>query len=292
MEKIIRKSSIIWISLLFYLAAIELIVLIKDPKLFLSTDLILNRAILLAVFALSYFLNGKLKPKIWTLVTVVGIYASLTVLYKETATLNKLFYPTIDPLLIHWDELIFGFQPALEFSKAFPSALFSELVFMGYFSYYLMPLIIIFLLFKKASEQLREFGFILITSFLIYYLFFIIVPAVGPQFHFDYPENHIEAQGIFGRIIKLIQENGEVPTAAFPSSHVGMALIMMIWLTKHLKKYLKYFIPFVILLILATVYIKAHYVVDVIAGILTAPLVYYLSKNLFQKISSYHGDYD
>lgn len=292
MEKIIRKSSIIWVSVLVYLVAIELIVLIKEPKLFLSGQFILTRAVLFGIFILSYLLNGRLKSKVWILGTVVSIYASLTLLYKETAVLNTLFHPTIDPLLIHWDELIFGYQPALEFSKAFPSVFFSELLFFGYFSYYLMPFAVLLLLFQKSEEKLKEFGFVLITSFLIYYLFFILVPAIGPQFYFDYPESAIEAQGIFGKIIKLIQENGEVPTAAFPSSHVGIALIILMWLWNNLKKYLKYFIPFVFLLILATVYIKAHYVVDIIAGILSAPLVYFISMRLFHKISSYHGHYN
>jgi membrane-associated phospholipid phosphatase len=232
LEKIIRKSSIIWISVLIYLAATELIILFKEPKLFLSGQFIFNRAVILGIFIVSYFLNGKIRPKLWILVTVVGIYASLTLLYK---------------------------------------------------------LVILALLFRNHSEKLEAFGFVLITSFLIYYLIFILVPAVGPQFYFEYPENTIEAQGIFGYIIKLIQENGEVPTGAFPSSHVGIALIMLIWLGKHLKKYLKYFIPFVFLLILATVYIKAHFAVDIIAGILSAPIVYFISTRLHRKISSNYG---
>lgn len=291
MKKIIQNSSIIWVSVIIYLAAIELIVLIKDPKLFLSGTLFLNRLLFLGIFVISFLLSGKIKHKIWSLITVIGIYAGLTVLYKETATLNSLFYPIIDARLANWDQLIFGFQPAIEFSKALPYALFSELMFMGYFSYYLMPLVILFIIFRKSPEHIEEFGFVLITSFLIYYLYFILVPAVGPQFYFDAPENSIEAQGVFGKTIKLIQENGEVPTAAFPSSHVGIALVMMQWLNKHLKKDLKFFIPFVILLIFATVYIKAHYVVDVIAGILSAPLVYYVSERFYHKISIYHGYY-
>lgn len=289
MEKIIRKSSIIWISVLIYLAATELIILFKEPKLFLSGQFIFNRAVILGIFIVSYFLNGKIRPKLWILVTVVGIYASLTLLYKETALLNTLFHPTIDPLLMDWDAYFFEFQPAIEFSKAFQHPVFSELMFFGYFSYYIMPLVILALLFRNHSEKLEAFGFVLITSFLIYYLIFILVPAVGPQFYFEYPENTIEAQGIFGYIIKLIQENGEVPTGAFPSSHVGIALIMLIWLGKHLKKYLKYFIPFVFLLILATVYIKAHFAVDIIAGILSAPIVYFISTRLHRKISSNYG---
>lgn len=268
-----------------------MIVLFRKPELFLSKTLFLNRVILALIFFGSYFLYNKLKPKVWNFVTIVAVYASLTVLYKETAILNTLFYPVIDPILIRWDQAIFGFQPAIKFSEILSSAVISELLFFGYFSYYLMPLAVFALLWKFPIRKIQEFGFILICSFLVYYLFFIMIPAVGPQFYWDYPENHIDAQGIFGKIIKIIQKNGEVPTAAFPSSHVGIALIILIWLYQNLRKKLFYFVPFVFLLILATVYIKAHYVVDVIGGILSAPLVYFFSNRLFQKIPKSYADY-
>ena len=45
------------------------------------------------------------------------------------------------------------------------------------------------------------------------------------------------------------------------------------------KKLFWIYIPFSILLLFSTVYIKAHYVVDVLAGLLSAPIV--LSLNLF-----------
>lgn len=291
MNKILQKSSVIWIPIICYLAAIEVIVLFRKPELFLSKTLFLNRVILALIFFGSYFLYNKLKPKVWNFVTIVAVYASLTVLYKETAILNTLFYPVIDPILIRWDQAIFGFQPAIKFSEILSSAVISELLFFGYFSYYLMPLAVFALLWKFPIRKIQEFGFILICSFLVYYLFFIMIPAVGPQFYWDYPENHIDAQGIFGKIIKIIQKNGEVPTAAFPSSHVGIALIILIWLYQNLRKKLFYFVPFVFLLILATVYIKAHYVVDVIGGILSAPLVYFFSNRLFQKIPKSYADY-
>jgi membrane-associated phospholipid phosphatase len=39
------------------------------------------------------------------------------------------------------------------------------------------------------------------------------------------------------------------------------------------------------ILIFSTVYIRAHYVIDVIAGIISAPFVYFLAKQMFKKLS-------
>ena len=252
-----------------------------------SAELVQNRAIFLFIFLFALLTRNLIRKDYNLLIQFIILYAALSLLYKETATINRLYYPVLDPMLTRWDELIFGFQPSLEFSKAIHYALFSELMFMSYFSYYLMPLAVLLLTFSYIPSKTDEFGFIFITSFLIYYLIFVFFPAVGPQFYFPYPENQIEAKGIFGHIIKIIQENGEAPTAAFPSSHVGIATILSIWLAKNLKKYLKFFIPIVILLILATVYIKAHFAVDVFTGLLTAPLVYWISTLTYKWISNY-----
>lgn len=271
-----KYISVVWIPVVFYLAGVELIVLVRDPKLFLNPDLILNRVIFLGIFGLTLLFFKIFSRSAANLFSIILIYAGLTVLYKETALLNQLFYPIMDPILEHWDKAIFGFQPALAFSQKFPEFIFSELLFFGYFSYYLMPLIILLVVFKQFPNRLTEFGFLLIGSFLVYYFLFILFPAVGPQFYWSHPDGFIEPKGFFGHIIKIIQENGEAPTAAFPSSHVGIALILMIWLFKNKRLLFYVFIPNVLLLIPATVYIKAHYFVDILAGILTAPLIYLL----------------
>ncbi|PIE50727.1 MAG: phosphoesterase [Flavobacteriales bacterium] len=278
MKGILTKSSIVFASIFGYLLLVEILVILCKPSLFLSMEMFINRMMFLGIFIFSYIVKPKVNYKIWALLTVILVYAGLSGLYKETAILNSFFQPKIDEKLLILEQKIWGFQPSLSFSAFFNHKWFSELMFFGYFSYYLMPLAVIFAIYKKEYKKIEDFGFILITSFLIYYAVFIFLPAVGPQFYFEPPQNQIEAQGIFGKLIKLIQKNGEAPTAAFPSSHIGISIIVLIWLRKNLKKVFIYFIPTTILLILATVYIKAHYSVDALAGFISAPMVYWTSN--------------
>ncbi|HRN34934.1 MAG TPA: phosphatase PAP2 family protein [Saprospiraceae bacterium] len=284
MSKTLRNIPLFWFSMLGYFAFVEIIVLWRDPQLFLSGQIMMNRLIYVIIFGLLLILQRKLPVKQFLFFSILAAYAALTLLYKETALLNRLFYPVLDPYLSELDFQLTGIQPALVFSERFDSVFFSELMFLGYFSYYLTPLAILILIFFKKIELMEQFGFVLITSFLLYYLVFIFIPAIGPQFYFSYPDNFVEAKGLFGHLVKLIQENGEAPTAAFPSSHVGVALICMIWLWRNAKKYVYYFLPNVFLLILATVYIKAHYLVDVLAGAITAPLVFLLVVKLYDQL--------
>ena len=272
----------VWFSVLLYFAIIELVIIFTKPSLFLDWNFILTRVIFVFAFTFSVIIKRKISKNFFQILQNILVFALMTFLYKETAMLNTLIFPKIDEFLSNLDQNIFKFQPSIEFSKHFNSLFFSELFYFGYFCYYLLPLVVLGILYKFLPQKIEEFGFILITSFLLYYFIFIIIPAEGPQFYFTFPDNYIEAQGIFGNAIKLIQKNGEAPTAAFPSSHVGISWIVIFWLYQNFRKSVKYFLPFVILLMFSTVYIKAHYFVDVVAGFLTAPIVFFLTFKFYK----------
>ena len=272
----------VWFSVLLYFAIIALVIIFTKPSLFLDWNFILTRVIFVFAFTFSVIIKRKISKNFFQLLQNILVFALMTFLYKETAMLNTLIFPKIDEFLSNLDQNIFKFQPSIEFSKHFNSLFLSELFYFGYFCYYLLPLVVFGILYKFLPQKIEEFGFILISSFLLYYFIFIIIPAEGPQFYFTFPDNHIEAQGIFGNAIKLIQKNGEAPTAAFPSSHVGISWIVIFWLYQNFRKSVKYFLPFVILLMFSTVYIKAHYFVDVVAGFLTAPIVFFLTFKFYK----------
>lgn len=287
--KQLSKVPKIWLSVLLYFILVEIIVLFRKPSLAFEIYFIGIRLLFLITFIAIIAIRKYLKKKI-NLINAVVVFALMTFLYKETATLNTLIFPKIDEFLSVLDQKLFGYQPSIEFSRNYNSLFFSELFYFGYFCYYLLPLVILGMLYQFSPQKLEEFGFILISSFLLYYFIFILIPAEGPQFYFPFPENTVEAKGFFGNMVKLIQKNGEVPTAAFPSSHVGISWILIFWLFINLKKSVKYFLPFVILLMFSTVYIKAHYFVDVVAGFITAPIVFFLTfkfyKFLNQKLNA------
>ena len=272
----------VWFSVLLYFAIIELVIIFTKPSLFLDWNFILTRVIFVFAFIFSVIIKRKISKNFFQLLQNILVFALMTFLYKETAMLNTLIFPKIDEFLSNLDQNIFKFQPSIEFSKHFNSLFFSELFYFGYFCYYLLPLVVLGILYKFLPQKIEEFGFILISSFLLYYFIFIIIPAEGPQFYFTFPDNYIEAQGIFGNAIKLIQKNGEASTAAFPSSHVGISWIVIFWLYQNFRKSVKYFLPFLILLMFSTVYIKAHYFVDVVAGFLTAPIVFFLTFKFYK----------
>ncbi len=219
--------------------------------------------------------------------------------YPDTYEINRIF-PNLDHVFASCEQSIFGCQPALLFSRAFPSHIFSELMDLGYASYFPMIVITVLYYFAFKYEEFERASFVVIGSFFAYYVIFVILPVTGPQYYYgaagldniakgifpnvhDYFNLHSErmtspgyADGIFYHLVEDAHNAGERPTAAFPSSHVGISTVIMFlaWHSRSRALFLL-LVPFFILMCFATVYIQAHYAIDAIAGLITGAAFYF-----------------
>jgi membrane-associated phospholipid phosphatase len=274
------------VAVIFYLTVTAVLLLFLPDPLSGYAAHFYFRLIVMAGIAVIIVADSKFKNNFTRFLHLFYPLTLLGYVYGETALLNHIFFTEdLDPIFINLDEAVFGFQPAIEFSKTFPQVWFSELMNLGYFSYYFMPVVVSLVVYFTERDFAEKVVFLIISSFLIYYLIFIVFPVTGPQFYFKPPLSGVPVTGIFSRAVKAVQEIGEHPTGAFPSSHVGMALIFL-WISRKSSVVMFWIlIPFVFLILFATVYIKAHYAVDVIGGILSAPLVLFAGMKLWQIIS-------
>ena len=81
----------------------------------------------------------------------------------------------------------------------------------------------------------------------------------------------------------FIYRHFETPGAAFPSSHVAVAFCTVYFSFLYLRPIRYFHLLVAILLSLATVYCRYHYVIDVLAGALTALLLAPLGNWLYAK---------
>lgn len=248
-----------------------------------SLQLFITRGVLLGLGIAFIYFDVKIKNKLLNLVRNCYPILFSLLFYTETVYYNKLFFSNLDKYLIRLDNLLFGFQPSVQFSKYFSSPIFSELMYIGYFSLYIFIISFVLITFFKLKKEAEELYFKLAASMLLFYLFFCFFPAAGPQFYFSSPEKDLPTAFLFDKIMHFLQQ-AEQPTGAFPSSHVGISLIIVILFKNRIANYFKIAFPFLILLILSTVYIKAHYAIDAIAGIISVPIVLYISNYLYKKI--------
>lgn len=211
----------------------------------------------------------------------------LSFFYSETDALNNVFFQNLDHHFARLDSIIFGFQPSVAFYNNFPGKFFSEVMNFGYFSYYFIIAAYTIIIYVKKRHEFVRTVFLVTCSFLIYYLIFSVLPVSGPQYFFEPPHNQIADSGIFRKLVRFVEFIGERPTAAFPSSHVGIVLILIIMAWRDYRKTWWWLIPIFILLAFSTVYIKAHYAVDVLGGIISAPIVLVGSTYIFKVLRRY-----
>ncbi len=201
--------------------------------------------------------------------------------FKETDYLNNLFMDDLDPVIISFEKSFFGFMPSEAFSGCCPQVWFSELMHLGYFSFYLLMLFFIVYYAIKLPSLAAKRIFVFYQSFYLFYLIFIFFPSAGPQYFLPGSETVVPGGYFFTDIMNKILFYGDGSTGAFPSSHVGMTWLMMYFLFRDSRKmFFLWLIP-AILLTFSTVYIKAHYAVDVIAGIIIVPGLIVLGKSVY-----------
>jgi membrane-associated phospholipid phosphatase len=236
--------------------------------------------------------------KLTRLLRVLALMITLSWFYPDTYEVNRVL-PNLDHLFAGWEQQLFGCQPALLFSQVCPWGWFSELMCLGYVSYFPLMVTILFYYFFRRYKEFGMASYVLISSFFVYYSIFVILPVTGPQFYYlavgtdkiaagifpnltDWFLTHSErmaspgwSDGLFHHLLDITHDAGERPTAAFPSSHVGVTTVIML-LAAHTRSKGLFFsmLPFFILMCFSTVYIYAHYVIDAIAGLLTGIIIY------------------
>jgi len=245
-------------------------------------DLLIIRSVIFIVSLCFIFLNPILKSSIFSLFRNIYPILFAGYFYTETVHYNKLFFDNLDPLLIKFDQWIFGFQPSLKFSNYFSSSSFTELMYFGYFSFYFIIIGFVIAMCFKSKALFFENTFKLTFSLLFFYFIFALFPSAGPQFYFDVAERVVPTNGYwFQDIMHAIQAGAEQPTGAFPSSHVGVTVAILLLARKSLPLFYKVCLPLAFILTLSTVYIKAHYAVDAIFGVLFAPIIVYLAAIMY-----------
>jgi membrane-associated phospholipid phosphatase len=282
-----------------------LIVIFLKPEVRVINEFLRARLLIVSVIILLAYFNSIKNWWIIRFSRFAFVGGLLVFWYPETFEINRMM-PNCDYLLAGLEQNIFGFQPAQLFSQSFPQHWLGEILNMGYLAYY--PLIIgtSMFFYLKNKKVFEQFFFTVLFSFFCYYLIFILFPTAGPQyyyqaigtehlnsatfpnigFYFDRHQSLLSIgnnSGFFSQMVKNTQQVGERPTAAFPSSHVGITTLIMILIIKN-RQYLLLAIlfPVYFALVAATVYIQAHYVVDVIAGFSTAFMFYFLGSLVYK----------
>lgn len=223
-------------------------------------------------------------------------------LFKEVyVVIQSLGRPDWDDVLIAIDQTIFSVHPTIWLSQ-YSTPWLTEVLQISYASYYFIMLVVGIELFVREEQQ--RFSFVLFTivyGFCLSYIGYLVFPAIGPRFTLhNFADLNRDLPGLWmtNPIRDVINAGESIPGGtinafmfaqrdAFPSGHTQMTLISLYFATRYRLKTRGLITVLGTLLVVSTVYLRYHYVVDVIAGvgfmwftIWTAPKMFAWWENL------------
>ncbi len=188
---------------------------------------------------------------------------------------------SIHDQLIQMDKWLFGVEPVL-WAQKFYHPWLTDYFSVSYMNYFIVAVVVVlYLLVKKRPEDMRTVLIGTILTFYFGYVLYVIFPAAPPRITLANQFTRDFGGGMITHLQnRLININPSSSRAAFPSLHCAVTLISLMYAYKFSKPlFLILLIPG-ISLVLATVYLRHHYVVDILGGFALAIFTYFVAPHL------------
>ncbi len=182
--------------------------------------------------------------------------------------------------MIQADQMLFGFVPTIKLQSILynPANLqwYDYLAVTIYICHFVVPMIVAFILWLKDRKFFRDYalGF-LILSYTAFFTF-IVYPAMPPWMASSegylppvkevtgvVMSHFLTAPSQVPTIYSIMRAN---PVAAIPSLHVALPVLTLLFLLKKFRSLGLLFLPYVIGVIFAVLYLGEHYFIDTVIG--------------------------
>ncbi len=176
--------------------------------------------------------------------------------------------PMHDARVIGWERALFGAaSPAVALARRWPHQALSELLHLGYLSYYLVIYLPPALLWRASRRAaFAASAFTVLLAFVACYAVFLPFPVQGPWYTWPHPA--AVPDGPVRAAVERLLAAGSSRGTAFPSSHVAVSVAQTLALAQVAPRLAGPAAAATVLLALGAVYGGFHYGVDVLAGAL------------------------
>lgn len=216
-----------------------------------------------------------------------GAAASLLYRFTVMATLLGTFFQlreilpavsprSVDASIYAFDLQVFGVEPSVWLDR-FVNETTTEWFAFFYFLYFLILTVhVLPMLFWLRDEQvLARFGIGFLMVFLTAHLLYMVVPGWGPYWYLKASFHHELRGATFWPLVRETVDAGGAQKDIFPSLHTAVPTFIAIFSFRH-----RHLVPFkyswpvmafvATQIIIATLFLRWHYLVDVVAGLTLA----------------------
>jgi membrane-associated phospholipid phosphatase len=252
----------------FFLLGLALLTLLFKNLIPLWRSQLLFYAMLFSLlFVLKLSSDRRGSSGIGSLLNDFSPIAFIIFIYQSLGNMIQYLQPDVDPYLIRIDLFLFGVHPTV-WMERWVTPWLTDILSLAYISYYFLPVILVVTLYLRGrKEEFNQVIFILTFGYYLSFIGYILFPAIGPRF----TQAHLYSVPLEGSFFSdfvrdLLNSIEHNKRDCMPSGHTQIAL-MVVFLARRYEKTIFYlFLPVVCGLILSTVYLRYHYVIDLMAG--------------------------
>jgi hypothetical protein len=204
----------------------------------------------------------------------LAVYGTVQISYFELRELLPIVNSSsLDAQLSRIDEHVLHFEPSL-FMDRFVSPATTEWFAFFYFGYFcLLASHVLPMVFgSRRTSLLAEFALGMIIVYATAHTLYMVVPGYGPVRYLADRYQHTLPSGVwFDAVLNAVQSGG-AQKDIFPSLHTAGPVFLSLFSFRHRDKLpFKYTWPFVAFfsanIVIATMFLRWHYLIDVLAGL-------------------------
>jgi hypothetical protein len=272
-----------------YLVTLNVVALnaAPHPAKFVSVER-MSALLMFLVVTLIVVRGGLLKHPFFTpLLYRFAIYGTVQLSYFFLASLLPLVNTsTLDAQLFALDRSMFGAEPAIAMDAIVNSLTTEWFAFFYYGYFFVLALHVIpLLLFAKHKKLVGEFALGMLTVFCFGHIGYMLVPGFGPYRAMADQFQNVLPSGMWLDLVRVTVASGGAQMDIFPSLHTaGPTFIAMFSFRHRDKAPFRYSWPlvavFAVNIITATMFLRWHYVIDVVAGLCLAVTALAISRRV------------
>jgi PAP2 superfamily len=192
----------------------------------------------------------------------------------------------LDAQIFSFDMTVFGVEPAVAWDKFVTPATTEWFAFFYYGYFFLLGLHALpFAFVVKNKVTLAEFGIGIVFIFCTAHIVYMIVPGYGPYHYLAGRYEHELQGGLWWRLVRETVDAAGSQKDIFPSLHTCAPTFLALFSFRHRKLLpFKYSWPFVAAfasqMVIATMFLRWHYLVDICAGLVLAGTALFLAARV------------
>jgi membrane-associated phospholipid phosphatase len=139
---------------------------------------------------------------------------------------------------------------------------------------------------QRRYPEFQYYAFLIALGFLVSYIGYLLVPARGPRFLLRHLQ-HAPLQGLwfFHSMQGGLDRLESIAYDCFPSGHTELTLLAW-WSSRKLLRPLFWpYFAYTSSIIFATVYLRYHYTIDLLAGAGVAAILFLAGPGLYRKLN-------